>query len=87
MTTETPTKTESKTFEVGRTYKARSAADWDCVWSFEVVARSAKFITITEEDDPKPRRVGVYTFQGVEHAKPLGTFSLCPILAADKEVC
>ncbi len=86
MPTETPTKTETKTFEVGRTYKARSAAQWNCIWSFEVVARTAKFITITE-DTGETRRVGVYTFQGVEHAKPFGTFSLCPILAADKEVC
>jgi hypothetical protein len=33
-------------FEIGKTYECHSPADWDCVFTFRVVGRSAKFVTI-----------------------------------------
>lgn len=74
-------------FEVGKQYQARSAGDYDCVWTFTVVARTAKFITITEANGVI-RRVGVLTGErfGAEWARPLGTYSLCPVINASRPV-
>lgn len=67
-------------FIVGEFYECRSACDSDCFWTFEVLARTAKFITITDGD--KIRRVGVYVYEGVESALPLGKYSMAPVLRA-----
>jgi hypothetical protein len=72
--------TAPATFAPGMTVTARSACDSDCVWSFEVVSRTAKFVTLLEDDGTR-RRVGVLTDQnGDEWARPFGTFSLCPVV-------
>lgn len=74
-------------FEVGKSYQARSAGDHDCIWTFTVTARTAKFVTLTEESG-EVRRVGslVSGFDGGEWCKPFGTYSLCPVLRAERSV-
>ena len=73
------------TFEVGQTYQMRSVGDYNCVWSFTVVKRTAKTITL-EGDTEQPGTISrrVYEFQGVEQVRPFGSYSMCPILGADK---
>jgi len=71
------------TFQIGNTYSARSACNYDTVWTFAVIKRTAKFITIKDEYG-EIRRVGVRTWNGVEFASPLGTYSMAPVLSADK---
>jgi hypothetical protein len=46
------TETEVVTFEVGSAYTCRSACDSDVAWTFEVVRRTAQFITLTTWGDP-----------------------------------
>lgn len=81
-TTEIPTATS--TFQVGATYSARSLCDYDCIWTFEVVSRTAKFITIRNLTDGETVRVGVRTFDGDEAASPLGTYSMSPTIRASR---
>lgn len=76
--------TETIAFQVGSTYEARSSCDWDCVWSFTILERTAKFITF--EDHGEVKKVGVRLWDGVEHASPLGRYSMAPVISADRPV-
>lgn len=79
--TATPSATK---FQVGNTYSARSASDHNCVWTFTVIARTAKFVTITDGDET--RRVGaiVSSFDGAEYALPFGSYSMAPVIRASR---
>lgn len=72
-------------FQVGETYSARSNCDYDTVWHFTVVSRTAKFITI-QEGRGKPYRVGVtvstWQNESYEFALPLGRYSMAPVISA-----
>jgi hypothetical protein len=72
-------------FQVGQTYECRSLGDYDCIWRFRVVKRTAQFITIRERDTGEQRRCKVRVWDGVEQVDPLGRYSLSPILSAAKE--
>lgn len=75
-----------KAFEVGRTYQCRSIGDYGCVWYFRVVKRTAKTITLEgDTDTPEPIVRRIYEYEGVEHLRPFGTYSMCPILGADAQ--
>jgi hypothetical protein len=83
-------------FEVGQIYACRSIGDWNCIWTFKVVARTAKFVTLDDSQDPGilrslgidrgdgTVRVGVSRYQGVERCSPIGRYSFSPTLTADK---
>jgi hypothetical protein len=77
--------TETKAFQVGRTYYCRSFCDYDCVWQFTVAKRTAKFVTL-DDGRGEVRRVGVRVWDNVEACSPLGTYSMAPVLTAEKEV-
>lgn len=66
-------------FEVGKTYMARSIGDHNCIFKFEVLARTAKRMTLREHGE-------IYERDGIEHCKPHGTYSMCAIIRADREV-
>lgn len=68
-------------FEIGKTYACRSICDWDCIFEFEVVARSAKRLII-KDDLRGERKVGVKIFNDEEYCKPLGSYSMAPVLRA-----
>jgi hypothetical protein len=69
-------------FEVGKSYVTRSIGDHDCRWSFEVVGRTEKMITVSADGETKKLKVGVY--DGVETAYPLGRYSMAPVIRADR---
>ena len=69
-------------FAVGNTYACRSFGDHNCVWTFTVTARTARFVTLSDSDG-KTVRVGVRVWNGVESCSPFGTFSLSPVLTAE----
>ena len=72
----------AKTFQIGNDYNCRSICDYDCVWTFNVIKRTAKFLTITGRDG-EAKRVGVkLDSDGNEYVLPLGSFSMCPVLRA-----
>ncbi len=70
-------------FEVGQTYTTRSACDSDCVWAFKVLKRTAKRITV-EARGEGVRTVGIRIWEGVETATPLGSYSMAPIIRANR---
>lgn len=71
------------TFKVGKTYQTRSICDHDCIFSFTVLARTAK--TVTVDVNGKTVRRGISIYEGVEQFKPFGTYSMCAIIGADGE--
>ena len=85
-----------KRFEVGKRYWAFSPCDMSCTWEYEVIKRTEKMITLKpiepewmrEENREKVRRVKVLTDNSDEEwARPLGSYSMCPILRAGRILC
>ena len=71
-------KQEIKKFEVGKIYQCRSICDYDCIWSFRVIKRTAK--TVTLEDDHNKIitcRIAPKESQTVETVFPFGRYSMC----------
>ena len=76
-----------KTFEINKTYECRSIGDWDCVWHYTVVSRTAKTITVlSDKGETRKLRIikGASEMLNAECVYPLGKYSMCPILSADK---
>jgi hypothetical protein len=69
-------------FQVGRTYATRSIGDYDCIFSFTILGRTAK--TVTTEVHGKTVKRGLTVYDGVEQFKPFGSYSMCAIIRADK---
>jgi len=65
-------------FEVGQELAVRSLGDWDCVYRFTVVSRTAKFVTLNYYGESK--RVGIKTDDKSEYCYPLGSYSMAPRL-------
>ena len=65
------------TFQAGKTYTTRSACDHNCIFSVTVASRTAKTIKTT---GGKTLRVGIY--DGAEFVKPMGSYSMAPIVTA-----
>lgn len=70
-------------FQIGKTYATRSICDYDCIFSFVVLSRTAKSVTVQVHD--KVVRRGIQVYNDTEHFKPFGTYSMCAIISADKE--
>lgn len=69
----------TKTFEAGKTYWTRSICDHDHIIRVSVVSRTAKTI---KTDKGKVLRIA--TYNGVEQVKPWGSYSMAPIVGADR---
>lgn len=76
-----------KKFEIGKTYTMTSPCDRNCVWTYTVTKRTAKSITISDGTETKTCRVNaqVSEYRDAESIFPLGRYSMCPVLSADKE--
>lgn len=72
-------------FEVGKTYATRSACDHECIFSFEVIGRTDKTVTIKSRHDRVVRRKVRIGSDGVERIDPHGRYSMSPVLSADDE--
>jgi hypothetical protein len=69
-------------FQVGRTYATRSICDSECIFSFAILSRTAKSVTVNVHG--KTVRRGLSLRDGVEQFKPFGNYSMCAIIRADK---
>lgn len=76
---------EMSKFEVGNKYACRSVCDHNCVWTFEVVSRTAKTIK-TSCGKTLRLHAKLTDYNKCETVLPLGNYSMCPILTADKLV-
>ena len=70
----TTTTTEIIRFNVGDQLSARSLCDYDCIFRFEVLSRTAKFVTLKYWGEEK--RVGIKVRDGREYCYPLGNYSM-----------
>ena len=73
-----------KRFEVGKTYFCRSLCDYDCIYRFTIMKRTARTVWIEYHGKTKARRVRDY--DGNEAIDPHGRYSMSPVLSADKEL-
>lgn len=79
-------------FETGKRYYMTSACDHDCRWTYEVVKRTASTVTLQavrhdgtmSAEAPKTCRIDRRYFEhtGEETVKPLGSYSMAPVLSA-----
>ena len=69
-------------FKIGETYATRAICDWDCIYDFTILARTAKSVTVKVNGQEKRR--GLKVRDGVEMFKPHGTHSMCAVIYADK---
>lgn len=65
-------------FKIGKTYKSAKMGN------FKIISRTARRITTKNELD-EIKTVGIYIFDGSECAKPMGNYSMCPVIRADRE--
>lgn len=66
-------------FQTSKTYSTRSACDHGCIFVITIASRTAKTI---KTDDGKTLRIGVR--DGVEFVKPQGSYSMAPVIRADR---
>jgi hypothetical protein len=68
-------------FQVGQTYATRSICDYDTIFSFTILARTAKTVTVNVHG--KVVRRGLSIWEGNEQFKPFGNYSMCTVVGAD----
>jgi hypothetical protein len=66
-------------FELGKTYYTRSVADYDTIVRVTVAKRTDKTIVTAAGD-----RLKIKVWDGVEQVKPWGSYSMAPIVGADR---
>lgn len=66
-------------FQPGKTYQTRSIVDADHWVRVTVVSRTAKTIKTD-----KGKTLRIFVLDGVERVKPWGSYSMCPIVGADR---
>lgn len=69
-------------FETGKTYSTRSICDSECIFSFEILARTEK--TVTVDVHGKRVRRGLFLYDGVECFMPFGRYSMAATIRASK---
>lgn len=82
-----------KQFKVGKRYSMSSPCNQECVWTYEVVKRTACTVTLQQiGNDGKPRgeqircrinkTLTTFNRNNAEAVLPLGSFSMAPVLRA-----
>ena len=73
-------KDEIKAFEVGKTYQTIIICDHNCIFSIEIVKRTAK--TVIVKKNGKEQRNRITVIDGRETIYPWGVYSMCPVIRA-----
>lgn len=68
-------------FKVGKTYEARSICDYDCIFTAEVIKKTAKTVTIINTFK-EVKRCKVHESEGDQYFFPLGQYSMAPRMHA-----
>jgi hypothetical protein len=75
-----------KQFQVNKEYQTRSPGDYDCIITCKIVARTNKTVTVLDIFDKKLKTFRLKIWNDTEQFRPWGSYSMCPILTADKEI-
>ena len=70
-------------FKVGKTYATRSICDYDCIFSFVILGRTAKTVTVNVHGKTVRRGLSPDYTGKAETFKPFGNYSMCAIVGAD----
>ena len=70
-------------FQAGATYQTPSICDHNCIFSYTVISRTEKTVTIKSRIRGQ-RRCKISVFGGVETIFPEGRYSMCPVIDASK---
>lgn len=70
-------------FEIGQTYSTRSACDYEAIFSYRVIARTAKTVTLENRHGHISRRGIAIDGYGCEYCRPQGRYSMAPVIIAD----
>ena len=64
----------------------RSLCDYECMWIYKVIARTASTVTIQDINTKETmrRRIFLAPFSNEESVKPFGSYSMSPSLSADR---
>ena len=73
------------TFETGKTYEMRWITDSDLRTPITIEKRTAKTATVTVRGE-ETKRCKIHTYEGREYIKPMGSYSMAPILSANNLV-
>ena len=69
-------------FNVGQTYSTRSICDHECIFSFKILARTAKQVTVKVSGETVKRGIRP-NWQGIESFRPFGNYSMAAVISAD----
>ena len=72
-----------KNFEIGKTYETRSICDSGCIFSIEVIKRTAKTLTFRENGE-RVRRSKIHTDNEGEWVRP-DNYSMSAVYRASRE--
>ena len=75
-------------FEIGKNYSHKYIGDSNLFTTYKVLSRTKCFLKIQEQFCQKEQpilRVKIFNYQGFENCYPVGNFSKCPILSAEKK--
>jgi len=82
-----PEAVEVSRFEIGRFYSCRSVCDHDCVWTYRILSRTDKTVTLAEArpgKDVQEKRFKIKVLDNTEIVWPEGRYSMAPMLRAKK---
>lgn len=71
-----------KKFEVGKNYSCTSACNHECVWTFKVIKRTDKTVTLQQSGKSETITRRPYLYDDSENIRPLGNYSMAPIIRA-----
>ena len=74
---------EKAKFEVGKTYYAHSACNYDCVFTYTVISRTAQTATLEDSFGKRSRRK-IHNDGAAEWILPQGSYSMAPTISADR---
>lgn len=78
--------TPTTPFLTGCTYTMRSVCDHGCVWTCTVLSRTKKQVVLKIDGEREPVRRGIKVWNGAETCMPFGTYSMAPMLSAERMV-
>jgi hypothetical protein len=70
-------------FQVGRTYSTRSFSGYECVYSFTILSRTAKTISVSVRGEIVRLKVGIDE-KGIEYFMAYGSYEL--VRASDPDL-
>jgi hypothetical protein len=73
---------QMKKFQVNNVYEARSLCNYDCVFSFTVIKRTKKQVTLKDNVTGEIFRRGIFIWQDNEACRPYGSYSMAPTINA-----